>query len=298
MPFWCTHVHPVMSLAQKWCHLAVEHTPSYTVYKFGVIQTNSSQDTAIFVSPTPVAVQTHWQNVNLLVCFTRYATNGLPSVSSCTTPYIQLGCQQPDVRVLPIQVPVWDLDPNLQDQGWGKTWLLTLHPGKRGLCCHGQMGSCRWNAQEWPCKVLRLHREHIRQWDLPTSPCLWAGRHHKEVWWIHWWASWLDMPTHLQGTNWWWQWCCDIIWSSMQANLDNPRCQHWALQTTSEGQPWKEGIVSARDLLNILCCGIRSSCNVCRTCGTCCTPHLPGTWSQATDILHILPQLHPSTLSW
>ena len=31
--------------------------------------------------------------------------HGLPGTSSCNTPYIQLGCQQPDVRVLPIQVP-------------------------------------------------------------------------------------------------------------------------------------------------------------------------------------------------
>ena len=113
--FQCTHAHPVTSLAWKWCYLVVGHTPSYTVYKFGVNQINGSRDTAIFVSPPPVAVQTHCQNVNLLICFTRYATHGLPGASSCTTPYKQLGCQGPDVRVLPIQVPAWDLDQNLQD---------------------------------------------------------------------------------------------------------------------------------------------------------------------------------------
>ena len=135
-----------------------------------------------FLYPHPIAVQTHCQNVNLLICFTRYTTHGLPSTSSCTTPYIQLGCQQPDARVLPIQVPVWDLDQNLQDQGWGKTWLSALHPGQRGLCCHGQMDTSRWSTQKTPNEVLRLHREHIRWWDLPTSLCLWARRHHKEVW--------------------------------------------------------------------------------------------------------------------
>ena len=81
----------------------------------------------------------------------------------------------------------------------------------------------------------------------------------------------------------------------MQADLGNPRHWHRPAQTTSEGQLWQEGITSARDLQNILCCGVRSGCNVCRTCGTCCTPHLPDTWSQATDILHTVPQLHPST---
>ena len=69
----------------------------------------------------------------------------------------------------PIQVPAWDLDLNLQDQGWGKTWLSALHPGQRGLCHHGLMGTSRWSTQEQPCEVLRLHREHARQWDLPTS---------------------------------------------------------------------------------------------------------------------------------
>ena len=71
---------------------------------------------------------------------------------------------------------------------------LLLHPGQRGLCCHGQMGTSRWSIQERPCKVLRLHREYIRWWDLPTILCLQAGRHHKEVWQIHQWASSLDMP--------------------------------------------------------------------------------------------------------
>ena len=240
---------------------------------------------------------THCQNVHLFVYFTWYGTHGLPSASTCTTPYVRLGCQWPDVRVLPIQVPGWDLDPDLQDQGWGKTWLYTLHPGQRGLCCHGQMGTSRWSTQEWPHEVLRLHREHIRQWDLPMSPCLRAGRHHKEVWWIHQWASRSDTPTHLQGTNWQWQWCCNWVWSSMQADLGDPRCWHWAVQTTSEGQPWQEGIASTRDLQNILHCWIRCGWNVCRSCSTLCTPHLPDTWSKATDIICTVPQLHPSTPS-
>ena len=80
------------------------------------------------------------------------------------------------------------------------------------------------------------------------------------------------MPTHLQGTNQWWQWC-NRIQSSTQADLGDPRCWHWAAQTTSEGWPWQEGIASTRDLQNILCCGIRSGCNVCGTCSTCCMPH-------------------------
>ena len=58
-------------------------------------------------TPIAVAVQTHCQYVYLFkfICFTRYATHGLPGTSSCTAPYIQLGCQQPDARVSPIQVP-------------------------------------------------------------------------------------------------------------------------------------------------------------------------------------------------
>ena len=63
------------------------------------------------------------------------------------------------------------------------------------------MGTSRWSTQEWPCEVLRLHREHIRWQDLPTTLCQQAGRHHKEVWQIHQWPSRSDMPTHLHGTN-------------------------------------------------------------------------------------------------
>ena len=176
--------------------------------------------------------------------------------------------------------------------------LPALHDWQRGLCHHGQMGTSRGSAQEWPCEVLRLHREHTWWWDLPTSPFLWAGRHHKKVWWIHWWASRLDMPTHPKGTDQQWQWCCNRIQSSTQADSGDPRCQHRAAQTTSEGQPWQEGITPATDLNNILCCGVRSGCNMCGTCGICCTPCLPDTWYQATDFLHIVPQLHPSTPSW
>ena len=281
MPFWHTHVHPMPSLVQKQCHLVIGHTLSYTVWKIEANLANSSRVIGNFVHPCSCSCSdTHCQNVNLFhSIYFWYATHGLPTASSCTTPYIQLGFQQPDVRVLPIQVPAWDLDPNSQEQGWWKTWLSALHPGQRGLCCHGQMGTSRWNAQEWPHEVLRLNWEHIRWWDLPTSPCLWAGRHHKEVWWIHWWASRSNMPIHLQGTNWQWQWCCNRIWSSMQADLGNPRHQHQAVQTTSEGQPWQKGITSARDLQNILCCGIRSGCNVHGTCSTCHMPQLPDTWS-------------------
>ena len=38
-----------------------------------------------------------------------------------------------------------------------------------------------------------------------------------------------------------------------------------------------DGITPARDLQNILHCGVRSGCHVCRTCGTCCMPCLPDT---------------------
>ena len=44
------------SLAWKQCHLVVGNTHSYTVSKFGVNWTNGSWDTAIFISPPPVAV--------------------------------------------------------------------------------------------------------------------------------------------------------------------------------------------------------------------------------------------------
>ena len=59
MPFWCTHVHPVTSLAQKQCQLVVEHTLSYTVSKFEVNPTDSSRDIDDFTPPVAVAVQTH-----------------------------------------------------------------------------------------------------------------------------------------------------------------------------------------------------------------------------------------------
>ena len=153
---WDAFCTPVCTLwcqcCKKQCQLVVGHTLRYTVSKFGGNWTNGSQDTAIFVPPPSVAIQTHCQNVNLShSIYFWYTTHGLPGASSCTTPYIQLSCQWPDARVLPIQVPAWDLDQNLQDQGWGKTWLPALHPGQRGLCCHGQMGTSRWSAQEWPC---------------------------------------------------------------------------------------------------------------------------------------------------
>ena len=173
------------------------------------------------------------------------------------------------------------------------------------LCILGKQGYAamdRWVPADEahknnPVKFLRLHRKHIRRWDLPTSWCLWAGRHHKEVWQIHRWASRLDMPTCPQGTNWQWQWHCDQVRSSTQADSGNPRHWHWAVQTTSEGQPWQEGIASTRDLQNILCCWIRCGCNVCRSCSTCCMPHLPDTWSKDADVICTVPPLHPSTPS-
>ena len=105
-------------------------------------------------------------------------------------------------------------------------------------------------------------------------------------------------PTCLQGTNQQWQWCCNWVWSSMQDYLGDPRSQHQALQTNSKGQLWQEGIAPTRDLQNILHCWIRSGCNVCGSCSTCCMPHLPGTWSNAADVICTVPQLHPSTPSW
>ena len=161
----------------------VGHTPSYIVSKFGVNQTNGSQDKAIFVSPPPVAVQTHCHNVNLLICFTRHATHDLPGTSSCTTSYIQLGCQWPDAKVLPIQVPAWDLDPNLQDQGWGKTWLSVCILGKEGYAAMDRWVPAGEVHKNDPAKFLDYIESML---DLPTSLCLWARRHHKEVWWIHW----------------------------------------------------------------------------------------------------------------
>ena len=87
----------------------------------------------ICTPPIAVAVQTHCPYVYLFqsICFTRYTTHGLPGASSCTTPYIQLG-QWPDARVLPIQVPAWDLDLNLQDQGWEKLEYLHCILHKEG----------------------------------------------------------------------------------------------------------------------------------------------------------------------
>ena len=189
------------------------------------------------------------------------------------------------------------LGPKIARSRLRKNLIICSTSWAKRVCHHGQMDTCRWSIQEQPHEVLRLHREHVRWWDLPMSLCLQARRHHKEVWWIHRWASRLDVPTHPQCTNQWWQRCCNRIWSSLQADLGNPRCWHWAAKTTSEGQPWQEGIAPARDLQNILCCEIRSSCNVCGTCGTWCMPHPPGTWSQVTDILHTMPQLHLSTPS-
>ena len=96
-----------------------------------------SETLIILSTPIAVAVQTHCHNVYLFqsICFTGYTTHGLPGASSCTTPYIQLGCKQPDVRVLPVQVPAWDLYQNLQDEEkldyllciLGKEGYATMH---------------------------------------------------------------------------------------------------------------------------------------------------------------------------
>ena len=102
---------PCDVIGAKMMHLVVGHILGYTASKFDVNQTNSSWDGAIFVPPPPVAVQTHCQNVYLFwsVCFTRCATNGQPWTSSCTTPYIQLGCQWPDARgsLFKCQLETW-----------------------------------------------------------------------------------------------------------------------------------------------------------------------------------------------
>ena len=67
-----------------------------------------------------------------LCYFTWYATHGLPSASSCTTPYIQLGCQWPNVRVSPIQVPAWDLDQICKIKAEEKHDYLLCILGKEG----------------------------------------------------------------------------------------------------------------------------------------------------------------------
>ena len=50
MPFWHTHMHPMMSSAQKQYHLVVGHTLTYILFKFKVNQTNSLGNISTFVS--------------------------------------------------------------------------------------------------------------------------------------------------------------------------------------------------------------------------------------------------------
>ena len=81
-------------------------TPSYTVSKVEVNWTKSSQVINIFV--TPIAVAVH-QNVYLFIYFTWYATYGLPSASSCTTSYLQLGSsdQMWEFHLFKCQLETW-----------------------------------------------------------------------------------------------------------------------------------------------------------------------------------------------
>ena len=53
----------------------------------------------------------------------------LSSHCQCATAHIWLECSWPDARVLPVQVPAWDLVPASQNQSWGMPWLSALHPG-------------------------------------------------------------------------------------------------------------------------------------------------------------------------
>ena len=212
---------------------------------------------------------------------------------------------------VPVHVPLptynWAASDQMQEfclfkcqlETW--TWICKIKAEEKPdylLCILGKEGYAamdRWVPSRWI--VLRLHREHVRWWDFPTSPFLQAGRHHIEVGQIHWWASRSDMPTCLQGINWQWQWCCNWVWSPMHADSGNPRCWHQAAQTTSKGQLWQEGIAPPGDLQNLLHCWIRGGCHVCGSCGSCCMPHPPGTWAKAADVTHTMPQLHPSTPS-
>ena len=54
MPFLVPLCAPCDIIGIQWCHLVVGHTLIYILSKFEANQTNSSQDTAIFVSYPPV----------------------------------------------------------------------------------------------------------------------------------------------------------------------------------------------------------------------------------------------------
>ena len=62
----CTCAHPMTSLAQKWCHLVVGHTLTYTLSKFEVNQTDSSRDVSTFVSSPLFSQSDHYQTIQHL----------------------------------------------------------------------------------------------------------------------------------------------------------------------------------------------------------------------------------------
>ena len=188
---------PMTSIVQKWWHLVVGHTLSYTVSKFEVKSGWQFQSYWWFCTP-PVAVQIH----TAIMSTSLSASPDMPSMAYQAPVPVPLPTynwaasdQMWEFCLFKCQLETWTRICKIKAEE--KTWLPVLHSGQRGLCHHGRMGTSRWSTQEQPCKVLRLHREHIRWWDLPMSPCLWAGRHHKEVWRIHWWGNRSDMPTCL-----------------------------------------------------------------------------------------------------
>ena len=132
----------VMLSAQKWHHLVVGHIPIYILSKFEVNQTNSSWDTAIFVSSPCFSWSDslrlkHGLRISNFISIYACHTCPLSSPCQCATSHIQLECGWPDVRVFPVQVPAWDLVQASQNQAWGIPWLSALHPGYGRLCSYG-----------------------------------------------------------------------------------------------------------------------------------------------------------------
>ena len=64
--FWHCHVHTMMLLAWKQCHLVVGHTFIYILSKFEVNWTDGSQVTAIFVSSPCFSWSDHYQTIQYL----------------------------------------------------------------------------------------------------------------------------------------------------------------------------------------------------------------------------------------